>query len=129
MYEYKEDELGVYIFYKHSKTITFKEIKETFIRIQNDTLLPRKLRILEDSGNVEIQINSNNFHEIKDEISNLFIKFDAIFHATYSENPVIIAHAILLEEELIGTNYRFKSFSLEENAKKWLKETFISYPI
>jgi hypothetical protein len=89
--------------------------------ISKNNTLPRKLKILTDSRNVNYNISPDAIPELTKELKQNLTKYEFIMDAFLHSKPKETAYSILLEVEQKYNNYSHKVFTTKEAAIDWLK--------
>ncbi len=113
-------ELGIFEL-KYSGNVNLEDILE-FIRkhLDNNALLPRKLKILTDARQIKFNFMPDDVSEIGREVKSLISQYTCIWDAFITDSPFETAMTLLYKNVMKGYNHKFKTFITKDAALEWL---------
>lgn len=100
--------------------IAKSDISECIQRTLNNTALPHRLLILENSISADFYFKRVDIRELSRMCKRGSNRFEQVRHASVQNTPKNTAYALLYEKNLVVSNYYFRIFSVEKNARNWL---------
>lgn len=105
--------------------ITLKEIVDYIISTKENSIYPRKLKILTDATKAIMSLKTDDLHVIVHENNKSIEKYDSIVDAIVIDKPKETAISLLYQEMAKNSKYRFQVFSTREAAIAWLTNVII----
>lgn len=116
---YLDPKTGI-MYAKFKGNIYFNELLDHVTAQETRRHYPRKLKILSDARQGQLQIKPKDFYIIRDQLAETLKQFNVIYDAFMVSNTKDTALSMLYMELIKLDNYYFKVFSTEEAAMHWL---------
>jgi sulfite reductase beta subunit-like hemoprotein len=101
--------------------VSLAEVLNYFIKIKEDSTLPRKLKIKIDGRKAFLKFTINDLEEIKVENYKALEQYDFIMIAVIMDTPQMTAISLLYKELIKCDKFIFNVFSTENVASQWLQ--------
>ncbi len=105
--------------------VTLKEVVDYIIATKENKSYPRKLKILTDATNSNMNFNASDLYAIVDENNKSLEQYQYIIDAIVIESPKETALSILYQEIAKNPKYKFRIFSTRDAAAEWLSTVFL----
>ncbi len=120
MFEKLSDKYGVYLNVTNVSVTTLDEMYNCVDFINNDTTLPRDLRIYEDSRGLKASFNLKDLDKLINDLFEASKKYKSIKHAVVHNKSLYVAFGLFAEKLTSGKIYTMRVFSTPEAAWDWL---------
>ena len=100
--------------------ISLAEIINDMIRVKENKLYPRLLKIKANSTNANFKFSVNDLEIISNERNKTLEQYDLIVEAIIVNNPETTVKSMLYQESKTTDKYRFRIFSTDKGASDWL---------
>ena len=114
-----DKEKGILIV-KYIGKITINEILDYIISVADDKTIPRDLKIIEYTDNIEYDFDVDDISKITNELQKQIEKFERIKMCIIHIKPIPTAYSMIYIRDTTIKNYTIKQFSSEKAAMKWL---------
>ncbi|NVO01302.1 MAG: STAS/SEC14 domain-containing protein [Bacteroidetes bacterium] len=109
------------LYFKVRGDVTFEKMIENVESLGNDSTLPKKLKILEDSRlTKDSNLKVEELPAIAEKLQEYLGDFHSIRHAVVHESAINTAIAMVFNKLFSYKNYEINVFSTIEGAKTWL---------
>ncbi len=105
---------------KYIGKITIKEILDYITSVTDDKTIPRDLKIIEYTDDIEYDFDVNEISEITNELKKQIKKFESIKMCIIHTKPLPTAYSMIYIRESTIKDYTIKLFSTKEAAMQWL---------
>lgn len=105
---------------KYIGKITINEILNYITSVADDKTLPRDLKIIEYTDDIEYDFDVNEISEITNELRKQIKKFDSVKMCIIHTKPLPTAYSVIYIRESTIKDYTIKLFSTKEAAMQWL---------
>ncbi len=105
--------------------VTLKEVIDYIIATKENKSYPRKLKILTDATNSNMNFNAGDLLAIVNENNKSLENYQYIIDAIVIESPKETALSILYQEIAKNPKYKFRTFSTREAAYEWLTDAYL----
>ena len=100
--------------------VTLEEIIDYIETVKNDKSLPRKLRIFTIAKNIEMDFKTEDLPKIAYAVNESIKCYDLMIDAFIVDKTKETAFSLLFSNLSNQDKYKFKVFSTEQAAEKWL---------
>ncbi len=119
-FEKREDKIGPYIYCVDGETVSFESMCGAVSYLEEDTTLPRELRILEIALDTRATFNIHDVKVLYQKMKEAALKYTFIKHAVVHNSKKNTAYALFVETLTRHARYELRVFSSVKAAEKWL---------
>lgn len=105
--------------------VTLKEVIDYIAATRENKSYPRKLKILTDATNSNMNFSAGDLLAIVNENNKSLENYQYIIDAIVIESPKETALSILYQEIAKNPKYKFRIFSTREAAYEWLTDAYL----
>jgi len=122
-FEKREDKIGPYIYCVDGDTVSFESMSTAINYLEEDTTLPRELRILEIALDTRATFTIHDVKVLYHRMKEAALKYTFIKHAVVHNSKKNTAYALFVETLTRHARYELRVFSSVKAAERWLLVT------
>jgi hypothetical protein len=122
------DANGTIIYVKQEGIVHIENMMLGISFLRDNKFLPKNLRILEDSTNVEITFTIKDVKLLVEALNEATQSFNSVKHAVILNSPKNTVFAMILTSKKLMKNYELNVFSSVSAALSWLGSDLTTLP-